>query len=150
MTERTLSFNLKSEETEKTGNVDVQISSESKGQATIPVDQKMYWILMGLVFACGILVGFVLFINKDNTLHILLGCVSIMVSFILVFGIYCWYRVCMTRLSTDERKMGYKVLKESVGRLSESHEIHMIAARSYDCVQNIVQALSTKKVNEQK
>lgn len=54
-----------------------------------------------------------------DTRYILIGCVAVLATFVLLFGIYCWYRVRMVAQITDERKLGYGVLKELVEKLPE-------------------------------
>lgn len=53
----------------------------------------------------------------SDTRYILIGCA--LATSVLLFGIYCWYRVRMAALITDERKLGYGVLKELAEKLPE-------------------------------
>lgn len=142
MTEKKLSFTLKTDGTGITGSVDILSPTESQGQTVVPDVNKtlsrgmaILVLVIGGLSAIGFTVSF--FYDGLSTMYMLIGCASTMLVSTLFFGIHCCYQIRMARLIADERKMGYGVLKELVGKLPETSQTNMLIAKSCELLEEI-------------
>lgn len=144
---KTLSFELKNDETGTNGNMDIQFLQDHSGQVVIPdIDEKLSCgiavlvLVMGLVFIAGLIASF--FCDRIHTVYMLIGCASTMVVSVLFLWLYCRYRVHMARLITAERKQGYEVLKEIAKRQPEANQTYMFMAKSSRLLGKISEKMS--------
>lgn len=128
----TLSFTLKEEHTGIKVDACVKLPPKEQDPVTenCILTEIPPCILVFVSFFVGILIPLWLstFFDSISMVRFLAWLTSTIGIIALLFWIYCWYRVRMSNLTADERKLGYGVLKELAGKLPEysiTHHVHV-------------------------
>lgn len=135
--EDVLSLTLKEEKTGVDGGLRIKLPPSHQKLGLLPDLSKIsllklvYFavgaaIFVGILFAIrGAFTGKVIFEFPDAK-STFIGCTIVLAAAVLSFGVYCWYRVRMAALITDERKLGYTVLKELAEKLPEINSTYIV------------------------
>lgn len=134
--EDVLSLTLKEEKTGVDGGLCIKLPPSHQELGLLPDLSKnsllklVYFAVVAVIFVV-ILFSIRGFFGKmipelPDARSTLIGCAVVLAAAVLSFGVYCWYRVRMAALITDERKLGYAVLKELAEKLPEINSMYIV------------------------